>query len=173
MLIRPADPALDAERCAEIYAPSVDGSVASFEETAPGPSEIARRIGAVHLWMVAELEGRVVGFAYGGEHRSRRAYRWTTEVSVYIDAAAHRRGVGRALYEALFDELRGRGFQLAVAGITLPNDASVGLHRAIGFESAGVYRRVGWKDGAWWDVSWWQLELIPAGQEQPPEPQFS
>ena len=171
--IRDADSARDAAACAAIYAPLVEASVVSFEERAPGPAELAARIAgiqATHPWLVAEDEDEVVGYAYGCPHRSRAAYRWTAEVSVYVADAQRRRGHGRALYEALLGRLRRQRFQLAVAGITLPNDASVRLHEGLGFDPVGVYRRIGWKAGGWRDVGWWQLELAPAGEGAPPEP---
>jgi phosphinothricin acetyltransferase len=88
-------------------------------------------------------------------------------VSVYIAASHHRRGLGRALYRALFERLAARGFRIALAGIALPNDASVALHEALGFEPLGVYRGIGWKFDSWWDVGWWQLQLD--GDGPPPE----
>jgi L-amino acid N-acyltransferase YncA len=87
------------------------------------------------------------------------AYGKTVETSAYLDQRFHRRGIGRALYRALLDDLTGKGFHTAVAGIALPNAASVALHRALGFEPVGVYREVGWKSGAWHDVGWWQRRL--------------
>ena len=80
-----------------------------------------------------------------------------------------RTGAGRALYGALFDALAARGFLIAVAGMTLPNEASAGLHRALGFEPIGVYRRIGYKHGAWHDVAWLQRPLA-AAVDSPPEP---
>jgi phosphinothricin acetyltransferase len=120
---------------------------------------MAKRIRAAHVWLVAERDGKVVGYAYGGRHRDRAAYDRTAEVSAYIDNAAQRSGLGRRLYTELFARLRDRGFRLLVAGITLPNDASVGIHEALGFERVGVYKNVGFKNGEWWDVGWWQLDL--------------
>jgi phosphinothricin acetyltransferase len=99
---------------------------------------------------------------------ARAAYRWSTAVSVYLEPGRRRTGAGRALYEALFERLAARGFRTALAGITLPNDASVGLHRALGFEPVGVYRAVGWKAGAWHDVEWSQRPLGP--DTGPPAP---
>jgi L-amino acid N-acyltransferase YncA len=175
VMVRPADPARDAAACAAIYAPYVDGSPVSFEEVAPSPEQLAAqiaRIAATHPWLVCERDGRVVGFAYGAPHRERAAYRWAVNVSVYVDPAWQRRGVGRALYEALFERLRAQRFQIACAGITLPNDASVGLHESLGFELAGIHRGIGWKAGAWRDVGWWQLRLLPPRDDgqPPPEP---
>jgi L-amino acid N-acyltransferase YncA len=171
--IRDADPARDADACAAIYAPHVEGSAVSFEETAPGAAEMGARIeryGASHAWLVAEREGRVVGYAYATAFNERPAYRWSASVSVYINAQARGSGVGRALYEALFARLRERGFRTACAGITLPNEASVRLHESLGFEQVGLNRGIGWKHGAWHDVGWFQLELAPPGEGPPPEP---
>jgi L-amino acid N-acyltransferase YncA len=172
-LIRDAIPARDAAACAAIYAPHVEGSAVSFDERAPDASEMAARIErsrASHAWLVAEREGKVVGYAAATAFRDRPAYRWSTTVSVYIADPARGQGVGRALYLALFDRLRERGFRMACAGITLPNAASETLHERLGFEFVGVNREIGWKDGAWRDVGWYQLELAPAGVGPPPEP---
>lgn len=144
-------------------------SVVSFEGEPPSTAEMAGRIRAAHAWLVAERDGRVAGYAYATTHRARAAYRWTAEVSAYVDRGAHRSGVGRRLYAELFERLRGAGFRLLVAGITLPNDASVGFHEAMGFAPVGVYKSVGWKAGEWWDVGWWQLDLGAPG-DPPPEP---
>jgi phosphinothricin acetyltransferase len=171
--IRDADPARDAAACAAIYAPHVEDSAVSFEERAPDAAELAARIeryGASHVWLVAERGGEVVGYAYATAFNERPAYRWSASVSVYVAEGARGQGVGRALYEALFDCLRERGVRMACAGITLPNEASVGLHEALGFERTGVNREIGFKEGAWHDVGWFQLELVPAPDGPPPEP---
>jgi len=112
----------------------------------------------------------LAGYAYASEHRERAAYRWAADVAVYIAPSHHRRGIGRALYRALLELLGRQGVQVACAGIALPNDASVALHEACGFELVGVYHRIGWKAGAWWDVGWWELELIVPTDGPPPEP---
>ena len=171
--IRDADPARDGAACAAIYAPHVEASPVSFEERAPDAAELAARIeryGASHAWLVAEREGVVVGYAYATAFNERPAYRWSSSVSVYVADDARGEGVGRTLYEALFDRLCERGFRMACAGITLPNEASVGLHERLGFELVGVNREIGWKQGAWRDVGWYQLELAPAPDGPPPEP---
>jgi L-amino acid N-acyltransferase YncA len=171
--IRDADPSRDAAACAEIYAPHVEGSAVSFDELAPDAAAMRgrmERIVATHAWLVAEREGRVVGYAYAYPFQERPAYRWTVGVSVYVAPGEQGRGLGRALYAALFDRLRERGFRMAHAGITLPNEASVALHESFGFKQIGVNREVGWKHGAWRDVGWWQMELRPAGEGPPPEP---
>ncbi|HUA05348.1 MAG TPA: arsinothricin resistance N-acetyltransferase ArsN1 family B [Solirubrobacteraceae bacterium] len=162
MAIRPANPARDAEAVAAIYAPFVTDTVISFEDAPPTPGEMAGRIERLtetHAWLVAEGGGEILGYAYACPHRERAAYRWTTEVTVYVDPRAQRRGVGRSLYEALLAVLAERGYRIALAVIALPNDASVGLHEACGFELVGVLHDVGFKFGKWWDVGWWQLEI--------------
>lgn len=173
LTIRTADADRDAAACVAIYAPYVEGGATSFEEEAPEPASFAARIAAIaatYPWLVAESEGEVVGYAYACPHRSRPAYRWAVETSVYVGGGQQRRGHGRALYLELVERLRRQRFQVACAGITLPNEASIALHEGIGFVPVGVYRRIGWKDGAWRDVGWWQLELQPAGTDLPAEP---
>jgi L-amino acid N-acyltransferase YncA len=171
--IRRADPHSDAAPCVAIYSPFVETGATSFEEDPPEEARFAERIADLaktYPWLVAERDGEVVGFSYACPHRYRPAYRWAVEVSVYVVAAEHRRGTGRALYLELIERLCKQRFHVACAGITLPNDASVALHESLGFAPVGVYRRIGWKDGAWRDVGWWQLELQPPGEGRPPEP---
>ncbi|MGE5407250.1 MAG: N-acetyltransferase family protein [Syntrophothermus sp.] len=173
VVIRDADPGRDAAACAAIYAPSVERAPTSFEERAPTAAEMEARIadvGATHRWLVAADRGEVVGYAYACPFQERAAYRWTASVSVYVAAERTGRGLGRALYEELFVRLRGQGFRMACAGITLPNPASVALHERLGFALTGVNREVGWKLGAWHDVAWYQLELSPPPPGPPPEP---
>ena len=147
--------------------------VASFEEIAPDAAELARRIQRVsarYPWLVAEEHGALAGYAYACEHRERAAYRWTCEVTIYLGEDFRGRGIGKRLYGALFDLLARQGLRTALAGITLPNDASVGLHESCGFEPVGVYRGVGYKRGRWHDVGWWQLALPGARGDPPAEP---
>jgi L-amino acid N-acyltransferase YncA len=173
VVIRHAAPERDAAACAEIYAPFVTGSAVSFEDEPPDEAELARRIAQIsqtHPWLLAEVDGVVAGYAYGSRHRDRAAYRWAADVAVYVAADRRRRGVGRALYGALMPLLARQRLHVACAGIALPNDASVALHEACGFRPVGVYRRIGWKAGAWYDVGWWQAELAPPTSGRPPEP---
>jgi L-amino acid N-acyltransferase YncA len=162
----------DAGACAAIYAPYVLDTAITFELEPPSRAEMARRIAASlrsHAWLVLEAQGAVVGYAYGAPLQMRPAYRWACEVSVYLELGRRRTGAGRALYEALFGRLAERGFRVAVAGMTLPNDASVALHRALGFEPVGTYRRIGFKHGAWHDVAMMQRTL-GGGDDPPAEP---
>jgi phosphinothricin acetyltransferase len=162
----------DAVACAAIYSPYVRDTAITFEYEPPTAVEMARRIAVAqrrHAWLVLEDGGTVVGYAYGGPYKERAAYRWSCEVSVYLERERRRTGGGRALYEALFARLGDRGFRTAVAGMTLPNPASEGLHRAVGFELVGTYRRIGWKHGAWHDVACMQ-RILAGGDGPPPEP---
>ncbi|TMD04715.1 MAG: N-acetyltransferase family protein [Chloroflexi bacterium] len=170
--VRLAEPR-DAAELQAIYAPMVGSSAISFEVEPPTAEEMARRIARTmptHPWLVVEDQGQLTGYAYAGPFRSRPAYRWSVEVSAYIHSDWRRRGVGRSLYTALLTVLAIQGYREACAGITLPNPASVGLHQALGFVPVGVYRRVGWKLGAWHDVGWWQRSLT-ASTNGPGEPQ--
>jgi phosphinothricin acetyltransferase len=176
MHVRHVDPMCDAAACGAIYALYVAATAVSFEETPPTAEQFAAHIAATserYPWLVLEDGGAVVGYAYATQHRVRAAYRWAVDVGIYVDPAHHRGGAGRMLYQALFELLRRQRLRSAVAGITLPNDASMGLHRALGFEHIGTYRSIGWKAGAWRDVAWWQLALTGGDGDSdgpPPEP---
>lgn len=172
MLVRHAT-AADAAGCHEIYVPYADGTAVSFEDRAPSRDELTQRIERIsrtHAFLVADDAGRIAGFAYAGAHRTRAAYRWATEVSVYLGDDYRDRGLGRALYEPLFALLEQQGYRILLAGIALPNPASVGLHRSLGFEEVGVYRRIGWKAGAWRDVVWLSRQLGADTDEREPPP---
>jgi phosphinothricin acetyltransferase len=165
----------DAAACAAIYAPYVRDTVISFELEPPTAAEMAVRIEAAlarHAWVVLEDGGRVVGYAYGTTFNARAAYDWSTSVSVYTETGRRRTGAGRTLYTALLDRLVTRGYRTALAGVALPNAASVGLHTAMGFQPVGTYRRVGWKLGRWHDVTWFQRPLGsgPVDDGAPPTP---
>lgn len=149
----------DADQIAEIYRPFVTDSTVSFEEAAPSADEIRKRIGDAHLWLVDVVESRIRGYAYATAHRSRHAYRFTTETSIYVPTELHRSGIGRPLYQALLDQLTELGFATAVAGITLPNEASIGFHEAMGFGEVGVFPNVGFKFGQWHDTIWMARHL--------------
>lgn len=164
----------DATDVAALYAPIVRGTVISFEYDVVTPEQMRHRMVTTlerHPWLVAHADDTLLGYAYAGRHRSRKAYAWSADVSVYVAGSARRQGVGRALYTALLDLLRAQGYANAFAGVALPNAASVALHRGVGFTPIGVYRSVGWKFGAWHDVGWWQRELTshqPGAAPAPP-----
>lgn len=141
----------DAAAIAAIYRPIVQETIISFEEIAPSAAVMRAKIdeGLVRYpWLVEERDGEILGYVYASEHRSRAAYRWSVDVSAYVHQKA-----------------RGERFHRAFAGIALPNDASVALHRSLGFTPIGVYREVGFKAGAWRDVGWYER---PLGPPEPP-----
>ncbi|HEY0735234.1 MAG TPA: arsinothricin resistance N-acetyltransferase ArsN1 family B [Herpetosiphonaceae bacterium] len=167
--IREATPD-DAAQIQAIYAPIVSTTMISFELEPPSADEMRRRI--LHTrpalpWLVCERAG-ILGYAYASQHRSRAAYQWSVDVSVYVHEQARRMHIGRALYTSLFKLLALQGFFNAYAGIALPNPASVGIHESLGFVPVGVYRGVGYKLGAWHDVGWWQLALQPRTDDPTP-----
>jgi phosphinothricin acetyltransferase len=152
----------DAAQVLEIYAPFCRDTVVSFETEPPTLDEMRRRIDKVaasYPWLVCEEGGLILGYAYGSKHRERAAYIWSVDVSVYVREGWRRGGLGRALYKSLLAILRLQGYYNALAGVTLPNPGSEGLHRAMGFEPVGVYPSIGYKCGGWHDVAWSQLAL--------------
>jgi L-amino acid N-acyltransferase YncA len=169
--VEPAMPS-DAAAVRAIYAPIVESTAISFELEVPAVDEIAERIGtttAAWPWLVARGGEKVLGYAYAGAFRTRPAYRWSVETSVYVDGGARRRGVGRVLYARLIEILRDQGFVNAFAGIALPNESSVALHERFGYRPVGVFPAAGYKLGRWHDVGWWHLALnLPV--PDPPNP---
>ncbi len=154
----------DAARIREIYAPYITEGVASFEYDVPDIAEMQHRLANVqmqHAWLVHQSGDALTGYAYASQHRARTAYQWSVDVTVYIHANYHRRGIGRMLYACLFKILVLQGYYNAYAGITLPNAGSVGLHESMGFVPIGVYHHIGYKFGQWHDVGWWEYALQP------------
>ena len=165
--IRSATPA-DAVALREIYRPYVETTAISFEIEVPSIEEFQRRISVAvegWSWLVAEVDDRQVGYAYACAHRAREAYRTSVETSAYVREDYQRQGIGRDLYTQLLNELGERGFGSAFAGITLPNEASVGFHKSLGFEPIGVFPRVGRKFGAWHDVAWFYRPILNTVQD--------
>lgn len=162
--------AADAEGVLAIYAPIVRDTPISFELVPPTVNEMRERIETTLTelpWLVAESAHDVVGYAYASRHRQRAAYQWSVDVSVYVSENARGRGVARALYRRLLGILEELSYCTALAGIALPNEASVGFHEAMGFTPIGIYSKVGYKLGTWHDVGWWQRTL----REYPKNPQ--
>ena len=152
----------DASAIAAIYNYYILHTVVTFEEVVISAEEMAERIRTVTArfpWLVLEEEGKIKGYAYAGEWKTRSAYKYTVESSVYLAAAEIGRGMGTALYEALFEKLQPLKIHAVIGGISLPNAASVALHEKMGFEKIGHFAAVGYKFDQWVDVGYWELLL--------------
>ncbi len=152
----------DAAALVGIYNHYVRDTFVTFEELPVGVEEFVGRIdeyGGRWAWLLAERDGRAVGYAYGAPWKARSAYRHAVECTVYLAPDALGRGDGTRLYRALLERLRARGAHVALGGIALPNAASVALHEKMGFRQCAHFREVGWKFGRWIDVGYWQLDL--------------
>jgi len=160
-VIRPAAPA-DAPRICEIYNHHVRETVVTFEEQPVASDEMARRIAEVTAgfpWLISEIDGSMVGYAYASSWKRRSAYRFAVESTIYLAAEFFGRGLASGLYRALIVDMRSRGLHCAIGGIALPNPASITLHEKLGFVHIGHFREVGWKFGRWVDVGYWELVL--------------
>lgn len=160
-LIRPATDA-DIDAVAAIYAREVATGYATFDTEPPPRGTWEAKLTSNHPgdhFLVADLAGRVCGFAYSGAYRPRGAYTNTRETTVYLAPDAAGQGVGRRLYDELLARVAEAGVHTVLAGVALPNDASEALHRACGYERVGVMREVGRKFDRWIDVAWWQRML--------------
>lgn len=152
----------DAQRICEIYNYFIENTVITFEEKSLSPDLMSERIKAISEsfpYLVYESQGRLIGYAYAARFRPREAYRYTAELSIYVDNDCQRQGAGSALMEALLEELRRRNFHSATGIIALPNEKSVRLHERFGFIKTGHIKEVGFKFNKWIDVGYWQLPL--------------
>ena len=152
----------DSANICEIYNHYILSTVVTFEEKAVTPSEMSARINKIRErfpWIVFEHENEILGYAYATEWKSRAAYKHTAETTVYLDSAATRQGIGSRLYQSLLERLELLGFHVAIAGIALPNEASVGLHERFGFTKVAQFGQVGRKFDRWIDVGYWELRL--------------
>jgi len=160
-LIRPAPPG-DAPCLADIYNPYITDTVITFEEepiSAQEMEERIRKVMATYPWIVWEEDGQVLGYAYASSWRSRHAFRFAVETTIYMDMGHHGKGIGEKLYRALVQALRERGFHSALGCLALPNGPSVALHEKLGFTKVGHMREAGWKFSRWVDVGFWELLL--------------
>jgi phosphinothricin acetyltransferase len=152
----------DCPQIAAIYAPIVEQTHISFELASPGPEEMARRLASAlknHVWLVAETNGRIDGYAYASRYREKPAYAWSTETTIYVRDGARGLGVGKKLYRSLLNVLRAQNYRRAFAGIALPNDGSIALHESVGFTCVGVNPEAGYKLDHWHDLGWWSIQL--------------
>ncbi|TAN19900.1 MAG: N-acetyltransferase family protein [Chitinophagaceae bacterium] len=160
----------DHKEILNIYGHYILNTSISFEYDIPSLAEFSKRIEKVisfYPWLVAELNGQVVGYAYASRHRERKAYDWSAESSVYIREDAHRQGIAKKLYTALFQLISLQGIVNVYAGITLPNAKSESFHKAMGFSPVGVYHHVGYKFKKWHDVLWMEKELYEHADHPP------
>jgi L-amino acid N-acyltransferase YncA len=170
-VIRPAEPR-DLAAIARIYGQAVREGTASFELAPPDEAEMMRRFETLmaggYPYLVADIGGAIVGYAYAGSYRARPAYRWSVEDSVYVDLSAHRRGLGRALLGRLIAESEARGFRQMIAVIgDSANASSIELHRAMGFRMVGTFDNVGFKFGRWLDSVLMQRALGDGAKTAP------
>lgn len=152
----------DAAAVCDVYNHYVRNTVVTFEETAVSAEEMAGRIETTvrrFPWLVHEERGAVIGYAYASPWKTRSAYRFAVESTIYLAPGCTGRGIGTGLYSALLAELRARSLHCAIGGIALPNPASVALHEKLGFEPVARFAEVGWKFGAWIDVGYWERIL--------------
>ena len=152
----------DAVDMLAIYRPLIEDSAISFEYDPPSAEEFGKRIQSTlqrFPWLACQWDQQVIGYAYGGPHRSRQAYQWSVEFSVYVHSDFRRKGIALGLYQSLQEILELQGYRNALAGITLPNPASVAFHESFGFTPVGVYHQVGYKQGSWLSVGWWEKRI--------------
>lgn len=152
----------DAADICTIYNHYIEHSCITFDEECQSPQQIGHKIEHIserYPWLVYEENGRILGYAYAAEWKPRSAFRYTVETSIYLHPEAVGCGLGTPLYQALIDRLTGQGMHLVIAAITLPNAASIQLHRQFGFQEIGSMKHAGYKFDHWIDVSYWQLLL--------------
>ncbi len=160
-MIRPVQQS-DAPTLADIYNPFIRDTTITFEEEQVTAEEMAARIARVTAtfpWIVWEEQGVVLGYAYGSTWRTRHAYRFAVETTVYLGPGGQGKGIGSKLYETLMVELKAQGFHSALGCLALPNEPSVRLHEKLGFQKVGHMKEAGWKFGAWVDVGFWERML--------------
>ena len=164
----------DAAAIAAIYGAYVRETTITYEYDPPDETEVRRRLAAIgefYPWLVAEAEGgRIAGYVHGSRHAERAAYSWSADVAVYLHPDFHRQGLARRMYNILFPLLRAQGVHSLYAGISLPNEASLALHRGMGFEDVGTYRQVGFKFGRWLDATWLGHSFDDPPPTAPPRP---
>lgn len=154
----------DATAVRDIYAPYIESTAISFETQVPAVAEMRGRIEETmkqYPWLIAEQDDEVVGYIYAGRFAKRSAYLWSVESSLYVSMNHRRRGIGRLMYDRLLPILKKQRFRMVYAGIALPNEASSGLHEALGFRQTANFEHAGFKFGKWHAVGWWALDLHP------------
>lgn len=152
----------DTKEILDIYAPYIINTAISFEQVVPVFDEFEKRISdTIDLfpYLVYEEDGVILGYAYAGKHAARHAYLYSVNVSVYVDENAQGKGIGRILYNKLFEILTQQGYYTAFSAITSENEKSVAMHKTFGFEQVGYFKKAGYKFNRWLDLIWLQKEL--------------
>ncbi len=155
----------DAAAICNIYNYYVDDTIITFEEEAVDVAEMESRIKQINTkfpWFVycdENNQAKVLGYAYAASWRSRSAYQYSVESSVYIDKEHAGKGIGTKLYQELINKLIPLGLHTVIGGIAIPNDDSIKLHKRLGFEKVAHFNQVGKKFNQWIDVEYWQLSL--------------
>jgi L-amino acid N-acyltransferase YncA len=162
----------DASEVLKLYEPYVVNTIVSFEYEVPAIDEFVQRIKTNTIdypWLVSLNNEIITGFAYASRHRYRTAYQWSAESTIYLSSGFQGKGIARVLYETLFSLLRLQGYFNVYAGVGLPNEKSVGFHKALGFEEIGIFKKIGYKLGNWHDTYWFQLQITEQ-VSNPPTP---
>lgn len=152
----------DVAAIAEIYRPYVENTSISFEYDAPSSEEFLQRIRSTTAefpWIVCLFDNEIIGYAYAISHRNRTAYQWAADVTIYFSETFHRKGLAKITYETLFSLLTLQGIHTLLAGITIPNEKSIGFHSSLGFKLLGTYTNIGYKFGKWHDTQWFQRPI--------------
>jgi Sortase and related acyltransferases len=152
----------DSAAILEIYAPFIKDTAITFEYEVPEVSGFGKRISGImqnYPWLVCEIDGKIVGYAYASRYSERAAYDWSADLSIYVSPEYQRRNIATALYYSLYQLLKLQGYYNAYVIITMPNEKSEGFHQSFGFKPVGVCHKVGYKFGKWHDVKWFELTI--------------
>jgi L-amino acid N-acyltransferase YncA len=166
---------LDAAQIREIYSPNVLENAISFETEVPSIKEMKTRIQTFlqkYPWIVCVVNGEIAGYVYASKHRDREAYQWSCECTVYMNNSFKGKGIGKELYQLLFQILKLQQFRNVYGVITLPNQPSVAIHESCGFKHFATYENIGYKFGKWHSVGWWKLQINEYDLQPPPPLKF-
>ena len=161
----------DAKEIRDIYAPNILNASISFETELPSFEEMQSRIQTIlqkYPWIVCEVDEKIAGYVYASKHRDREAYQWSCECSIYMNNDFKGKGIGKELYQLLFQILKLQGFRNVYAGITLPNEGSISIHEKCGFKHVATYENIGYKFDNWHSVGWWKLQINDYDLQPPP-----
>ena len=162
----------DINQILEIYSPFISNTVVTFENEIPSVADFSKRLNQYlefFPWLVADIDGKIAGYAYASKYRDRIAYQWVVEASIYMHRDFKKKGIAKKLYEALFEILKLQGIYRVYAVIGIPNEESTSFHERLGFTWFASYKSTGFKLGQWRDTGWWELVLKqPSENPEPP-----